>query len=159
MLATGILYVLFACRIASALRTAAINQTSCKAVPDGEDWPSEEKWSTLNTLTGGRLIHPWPAAAVCHPGHPAYDAALCAVATTWWASSEFHASDPTSSLWTNVNNYSCLNDPDSPCTRDGFPRYVLNATTAEQIRIAVDWARENNVRVNVKSTGHDFLGR
>jgi hypothetical protein len=128
-------------------------------VPDSPDWPTEDKWGELNALAQGRLIKPYPAAAVCHRQHEAYDPDACEELSEHWASSVFHANDPTSSLWTNVNNYSCLNDPNSPCSTEGFPQYVLNATNAEQIRVAINWAREHNVRVNVKSTGHDFLGR
>jgi FAD/FMN-containing dehydrogenase len=76
-----------------------------------------------------------------------------------WKSSEFHANHPTSTLWTNVNGYSCEVDASSACGSGGFPLYVLNASTAAQVARVVKWAGERNVRVNVKSTGHDFLGR
>jgi hypothetical protein len=131
----------------------------CKILPTDSEWPSEGEWSQLNELVGGSILRPKPAAAPCHPEHESYDLEECVKITTGWGTSQFHADHPTSSLWTNVNNYSCLNTPDSPCTRSGFPQYVLNATQPQQIAIALKWAKERNIRINVKSTGHDFLGR
>jgi hypothetical protein len=63
-------------------------------------------------------------------------------------------------MWTNVNGYSCqIYELGRGCKTDGFPQYVLNATSSAQIATALAWANQRNVRVNVKSTGHDFLGR
>lgn len=36
---------------------------------------------------------------------------------------------------------------------------MINATCKEDVKAGVDFARENNVRLNVKSTGHDYMGR
>jgi hypothetical protein len=40
-----------------------------------------------------------------------------------------------------------------------YPAYVVNTTTTEQVRIALKWAKEKNVRVVIKSTGHSIAGR
>ena len=37
--------------------------------------------------------------------------------------------------------------------------YVVNATCAEDVKKGIDFARERNVRLVVKGTGHDYLGR
>lgn len=37
--------------------------------------------------------------------------------------------------------------------------YVVNATTPEHVQAAVNFAGKHNVRLNVKGTGHDYLGR
>jgi hypothetical protein len=131
----------------------------CKATTRSTDWPSEKDWAELNRLVGGKLLKPFPAAAPCHRDSQAYNPARCEVVRQDWKSSEFHANHPTSTLWTNVNGYSCGPESTGGCTGSGFPVYVLNATTAQQIGAAVKWASQKNVRVNVKSTGHDFLGR
>jgi len=132
---------------------------SCKATIHSTEWPSDNEWAELNRLVEGRLLKPFPAAAPCHRGSAVYDAQNCEVIKKNWNSSEFHAHHPTSTLWTNVNGYSCVPDATSPCTGSGFPVYVLNATSAQHIGLAVKWAQQRNVRVNIKSTGHDFLGR
>ncbi|KAF2663716.1 FAD-binding domain-containing protein [Microthyrium microscopicum] len=153
----SIFLVVFAAAFQNATADAA---ATCKAHPTRPDWPSRADWSALNTLIGGGLLEPAPLAAACHRTHPSYNAARCTNIKANWASSEFHAHHPTSSLWTNVNGYSCeITDTARDCTTAGFPVYVINATDSRQVGLAVQWANKNNVRVSVKSTGHDFLGR
>jgi FAD/FMN-containing dehydrogenase len=59
----------------------------------------------------------------------------------------------------NWNNDTCLPIATYPCSGQGYPIYVVNATCAEDVKKGVDFARENNVRLVVKGTGHDYLGR
>jgi hypothetical protein len=39
-----------------------------------------------------------------------------------------------------------------------YPVYVVNATTASQVSVGLEWAKQNNIRVVVKSTGHSITG-
>ena len=57
------------------------------------------------------------------------------------------------------SNDSCLPDPKYPCTGEGFSIYVVKATSAEHVAAGVNFARNHNIRLNVKGTGHDYLGR
>jgi len=45
------------------------------------------------------------------------------------------------------------------CTLGGFPSYVINATSVYQIQLAINLARNLNIRLVVRNTGHDFLGK
>lgn len=45
------------------------------------------------------------------------------------------------------------------CTIGGFPEYAVNATNTAQIQLAINFARNNNLRLVVKNTGHDYLGK
>lgn len=45
------------------------------------------------------------------------------------------------------------------CTLGGYPSYVVNVSTVAQIQLAVNFARENGLRLVVKNTGHDYLGK
>ena len=123
----------------------------CKAIPGEPEWPSKEKWYTLYLAVEGRLLQPNSPAQSCHDGR------LCAGVR--FADSNFHASNPISSMWQNYNNYSCAAEVGSTCTTEGYPVYAVEAEKDEDVKAAIDFARENNVRSNVKSTGHDFLGR
>ena len=63
-----------------------------------------------------------------------------------------------------MNNDTCLPDLASlgsvaSCLATGYPVYVVNASCAEDIKAAVDFARQNNIRLNVKASGHDYLKR
>ena len=42
------------------------------------------------------------------------------------------------------------------CNVGGFPEYVVKATNVAQIQLAVNFARELNLRLVIKNTGHDF---
>ncbi|KAK3330477.1 hypothetical protein B0H66DRAFT_63722 [Apodospora peruviana] len=143
----------------TAANSEHYNPSRCKAIPGTAGWPSTESWVRLNESTGGRLLQPSPPGAVCHPGRPTYNATDCARVRTGWFTYEFHQADPVSTDWNQWNNDSCLPEPSYPCSGQGYPVFVINATTAHHVKLGVDFARKHNVRMVVKSSGHDFLGR
>ena len=57
-------------------------------------------------------------------------------------------------------NFSC--DPflpDTPCTIGALQRYAVNVSGAEDIRATLQFAQQNNIRVVIRNTGHDYLGK
>ncbi|KAI1154079.1 FAD-binding domain-containing protein [Nemania diffusa] len=146
---------------ASSVRSEAHGDyAACKAFPGTAAWPSEESWVKFNTSTGGKLIKPGPPpGAVCHPREPTFRPYQCAIITAAWGTYDFHQSSPVSNMWQQFNNDTCLVGPNTPCSGAGYPAYVVNATTAMDVKLSLDFARKHNVRVVVKSTGHDFQGR
>jgi len=132
----------------------------CKASLGSPDWPSASAWTKLNDSISGRLLQPPPPGAVCHLGQPTYNNATCPTVQTEWYTAVFHQANPISNYWNNWNNDSCLPiTPTGPCSGKGYPVYVVNATCKEDVKKSVDFARENNVRLVVKATGHDYIGR
>lgn len=66
--------------------------------------------------------------------------------------------DPTSIMWPIFQGKTCMarNDTaESQCTLGGFPEYAVNVTTAAQIQLAVNLARNLNIRLVIKNTGHE----
>ena len=63
-----------------------------------------------------------------------------------------------SSIANNWNNDTRLPLPTATCSDEGYPVYVVNAASKEDVKAGVDSARERNVRLIVKETGHDYLG-
>ena len=51
------------------------------------------------------------------------------------------------------------NGPDGNCTLGGFPVYSVNVSTVAQVQLAVNFARNANVRLVIKNTGHCYLGK
>lgn len=47
----------------------------------------------------------------------------------------------------------------SECEVGGFPLYSIEASNVAQIQLAVNLARNLNLRLVVHNTGHDFLGK
>jgi hypothetical protein len=134
-------------------------RSTCKAAVGSAFWPSVEAWARLNDTLSGVLLKPPPPAAACHPYQTSYDSANCAIIQADWTTWDFHVENPVSSTMNNWNNDTCLPIPEAPCSGEGYPVYVVNATTVEHVATAINFARENKVRLNVKGSSHDFLGR
>jgi hypothetical protein len=135
------------------------SHSQCKSTQGSHNWPTSHEWSRLNNSISGRLLQPPPPGAVCHPSQPTYDPSLCPSVVAGWNTSKWHSDDPISSMGNNFNNDSCLPDPNVPCSGEGYPDYVVNATCADDVKKGVDFARRHNIRLIVKGTGHDYLGR
>ena len=45
------------------------------------------------------------------------------------------------------------------CEMGGYPSYAVNISNVAQIQLAVNFARNLNLRLVVKNTGHDFNGK
>ncbi|KAL4746443.1 hypothetical protein BDW72DRAFT_210436 [Aspergillus terricola var. indicus] len=154
---------LFRSRNASASSSLARqSRHSCKLMPGDEEWPSALTWEIFDLLLGGSLIKATPLAAYCYPDWPEYDADKCSEITTNWIESDIHMDDPTSIMLPLYEGRTCMppgyNYTDT-CTQGGYPTYVVNATTVAQIQMAVNFARNLNLRLVVKNTGHDFNGK
>ncbi|KAK4121492.1 FAD-binding domain-containing protein [Parathielavia appendiculata] len=133
----------------------------CKVYPGDARWPSRLVWSVFNLLSGGALIETVPIGAVCYPNSGVYDSAKCQNIIDNWTQSATHASDPTSVMSPLFQGETCMpqNGNSSHCTLGGFPSYAVKATSVYQIQLAVNFARNMGLRLIVKNTGHDFLGK
>lgn len=132
--------------------------TTCKSTPNDASWPGIPQWNHLNLSLSGRLLHPSPPALACHISYPGSNE-TCVNIINSWTTFSFHQDNPISTAWNNMNNDSCLPDTSKPCSGSGYPVYVVNATSANHVKLAIDFARQNNVRLNVKASGHDYLKR
>ncbi|EON65973.1 hypothetical protein W97_05215 [Coniosporium apollinis CBS 100218] len=152
--------------------TVRASSTECKCTPSDHCWPSDDDWSTLNDTLSGRLIRGVPPASVCYQSSPNYNPTSCAHVASQWTNSSFHAEDPISidyPIWANnscppifPNGTSVTGDPNAGnrgCSLGRYPVYVVNATEASHVQAALKFAKERNIRLNVKNTGHNFPGR
>ncbi|KAJ6002367.1 FAD linked oxidase N-terminal [Penicillium sp. IBT 35674x] len=134
----------------------------CKPMPGDLLWPSELIWDVFDVLVGGSLIKTKPLAAYCYPDWPEYDATKCATITADWLSSDLHMDDPTSIMLPLYEGRTCLPSPynyTSTCKQGAYPTYAVNISTVAQVQLAVNFARNLNLRFVVKNTGHDFNGK
>ncbi|KAJ0383473.1 hypothetical protein COL922a_010418 [Colletotrichum nupharicola] len=112
----------------------------------------------------GDLLWPIPIGASCYDDFGNYDAARCEHITNEWTNSTIHTEDPTSVMSPLYQGLTCMpsgvnNISAGTCTVGGYPSYVVKATNVAQIQLAVNFARNLNLRLVVKNTGHDFNGR
>jgi FAD/FMN-containing dehydrogenase len=112
----------------------------CDQVAPGSAWPGMDKWEELNAQVGGRLIKnptaPWAAIG---PGEIPQD-----LTNPWFLEEQPGATQSTGmyKAW--------VSEPSS---------YAVAAETVEDVVAAVNFAREHNVKLVVKGTGHDYYGR
>ncbi|KAI1273938.1 FAD binding domain-containing protein [Xylaria sp. FL0933] len=133
----------------------------CKVYPGTAAWPLDVEWAQLNSTLGGALLKPVPAAAVCYNG-PSQNMNQCNFLLRNTSSSRFYINDPLTvlTMWPEGDTcYASASTTSLNCTQGGFPTYVVNVTTVKQIQAAVNFARNKNLRLVVKNTGHDFFGR
>ncbi|KAI0130523.1 FAD binding domain-containing protein [Xylariales sp. AK1849] len=133
----------------------------CKTYTGDSLWPPAAVWTVLEVLSGGALIETVPYAAACYDDFGNYDKAKCDFLTNNWTfGSIYHTEDPTSVNAVLFQGQSCMPPTLSPnethCTVGGYPSYAVNVSNVAQIQLAVNLARNLNIRLVIKNTGHDF---
>lgn len=134
---------------------------ACKVFPGDALWPSKHVWDLFNASVGGALIQTVPLAAPCYNNWPQRDAATCQYVTEHWSDPHLHVSDPTSTQWPVFEGRTCLptDDPNDNCTLGGYASYSVVVTKVSQIQLALNFARNANIRLVIKNTGHDFADK
>ena len=125
----------------------------CKVQPEDTTWPSEEQWARLNATVGGNLLKPHPVGAACYPDRPEYSKDTCAYLLGPAAATRFFFDDPLTALTTWGEGATCLqllNTTGRTCAQGGFPVYVVNATSVRDIQAAINFARNQNLRLVIK---------
>ncbi|KAI1303965.1 putative FAD-dependent isoamyl alcohol oxidase [Xylaria venustula] len=135
---------------------------TCRSIPGDADWPSQESWTELNTTVQGRLIQTVPQASVCHTSPFAdFDTDACSALQSTWSLSETFELKPAEIMNGYYQNQSCdpFTDSSKPCELGNYASYSINVTGADDVIAAINFAQEQNVRLVVKSTGHDYIGK
>ncbi|KAJ5370261.1 uncharacterized protein N7496_006353 [Penicillium cataractarum] len=157
--------ILYALSFPLSLVTSPTYLAKCKSTPQSEAWPSHDDWGALNKSIGGCLIRTAPVASSCYDGNPYNSPHNCTKVKEQWSLSFYHAAWPESISYSIFANNSCIPPgingatKERGCSIGGLPSYVVNATKEEQIETAMAWASKRNIRIVIKSTGHDLNGR
>lgn len=162
MMSTGsflLLFLLIAlCRTTSAHESSSPN---CKCVPSLPCWPSSSVWNELNATLSGKLIRNVPLAAPCYPG-PFQNASECSYIRDNYANTSFQEQLPIG-YWSGLNTTGCplpeSGTPDRACELGDSPVYTINATCWQDVSAGILFAKKRNLRLVVRDTGHDLLGR
>jgi FAD/FMN-containing dehydrogenase len=113
--------------------------------PGDAEWPAEESWSRLKRLVGGRLVKVESPLSVCRekPDSPSCREVFKALRNPFYIGD--HAGLSQTSGWV-----------------DGWTSqpsvYAVVARKTEDVIAAVNFARENNLRLVVKGGGHSYHG-
>jgi hypothetical protein len=143
----------------------AVNVTTprCRYAPGDGKWPSDKAWTKLakQLSSTSALIKTIPQSSVCWPGTTSNDA-KCQNITNNWSNSYYHIDDPSEILSPIYQGLTCT--PPSiydsgGCTLGGFPSYVIKAQTVLDLQLGLNFARNDGIRLVIRNTGHDFVGK
>ncbi|KAI8216233.1 hypothetical protein K4K54_013208 [Colletotrichum sp. SAR 10_86] len=157
--------------VATFALTGGSLANTCKCTPSDTCWPSLSEWESFNQTISGKLVRTVPLASVCYKSEPNYNEDSCNIFLSNWTTWELHSSDPASvpsspslkgcepiySNGTSING-----DPDAGskgCSSGSLPPYVVNATDPGDIQRALAFAKDRNLRLAIKNTGHNGSGR
>ncbi|KAK8061163.1 FAD-binding domain-containing protein [Apiospora hydei] len=136
---------------------------SCRVLPGDANWPTLQEWQDLNKTVGGRLTKTVPRESVCHDApYNRYDAAACAELQKRFDFPTLARMDvPGEFMDMSFKNYSCdaFAPRSAPCSLGNHASYVIEVRDAEDVKSALAFVVKHNIRLVVKNTGHDYLGR
>lgn len=118
----------------------------CRCTPDQTCWPDKAKWQDLRKRLSGRLMTPTAELDACVSDANSKDCIKIMKTIYNPFHLENNSGDTQSQGWLNAwNNHASA--------------YTVEALNAHDVAAAINFARENNLRVVIKGTGHDYLGR
>lgn len=120
--------------------------TACRCQPDESCWPTSQEWRHLAKQLTGRLIKPVSTLKPCREDA---QGAQCALAMLKVHNPFYLSADPgnaQSQGWSDAWQYQ-------------NSVYAVEAENTADIAAAVDFARNHHLRLVIKGTGHDYLGR
>ncbi|KAI9372487.1 hypothetical protein BJX61DRAFT_533913 [Aspergillus egyptiacus] len=137
----------------------------------------QENWDAFNASVSGRLYNGMPMLAPCFkiyndgpqtPMPEVCDRLQRHRADHLFVSDHFGGYQQSNWAGCQANGEGCAMSttvPDletpmtRPCDQGSVPWYYVDARSVEDVRRTVVFAKEHNVRLVVKNTGHDYLGR
>lgn len=124
----------------------ATGETKKRCHPSQTCWPTAEEWAILNTQVHGNLVQLKSLLEPCklNAKSSQCEAALIHARNPFFLETHPDATQSTGYLnaWTS-----------SPS------QYAIAAKSAADIVAGVNFARQHNLRLVLKGTGHDYLGR
>ncbi|KAF5339756.1 hypothetical protein D9611_009136 [Ephemerocybe angulata] len=149
-------------------QTVISNSNSCKCLYGQSCWPSSDAFNALASKLSQPLIRPLPPASPCYSLIPE-DAPVCSEAQANAHNGTWLSGVPGAYQNTNFEAYIFPNNTVSACYfnttlggtcgQGSVPPLGVDARSPEDIQAAVNFAREHNLKLVVKNTGHDYLGR
>ncbi|KAJ6559840.1 hypothetical protein B0H19DRAFT_1145899 [Mycena capillaripes] len=149
---------LLLCALFGHCSTSEDLASKCRNVPGSSGYPSTAAWHAFNKTISGRLVGVVPSAKYCAslPGG-------CTDAQ--WTSGLFRSTIPGAMDQVNWEQGYELKPPSlclrnaTTCGQGDVPLYSVEAETVADIQAAVKFSSAYNLRLVIKSTGHDYLGR
>ncbi|KAF8146533.1 hypothetical protein K438DRAFT_1627795, partial [Mycena galopus ATCC 62051] len=134
----------------------------CKCTTGESCWPTATEWAALSATLTQPVFNVLPPGYYCHD--PNYNAALCSSAQAnlgfpLWRANQPGAEQSDNWEFTSTSECDIMGNRTTVCGQGRVPTIGINATTVADIQNALKFANDRNLKVHVKNTGHDFLGR
>ncbi|TVY53558.1 FAD-linked oxidoreductase, partial [Lachnellula suecica] len=136
-------------------------------------------WESLNQTVGGRLYPAKPFSLPCffiYEGQQITpNTSACAELQAGYTSGDFRSqvyngfSNNQDEICSSNGTDQCLlnnNNPFDPtaftnqsCNQGSLSQYYIEVRSAEDVRAALAFSKETGIRLSIKNSGHDYLGR
>lgn len=171
---TAVIAVVGSTLFASVFGFALPARSAGTCVPGHPCFPSDAALEEFNRTVYGRLRSERPIASVCYPSDSSYDLKACSARNASSSSFTYRTHHFASLVYTNWEQCdtqvcpfplsSTLLNPSVPlasssCEQANVPSYAVHAQTEEDVQRYVSFATKHNLRIVIKNTGHDLLGR
>ncbi|EKM83321.1 hypothetical protein AGABI1DRAFT_69619 [Agaricus bisporus var. burnettii JB137-S8] len=139
----------------------------CRCIYNEPCWPTEQDFASLSSHLSQPLLRPVPPASACYPFHN--PSGNCSDVQSHRRDSIWRTDQP--GAYENINFESHIFQNGSisacylnttfgiPCEKGNVPPVGVDARIVEDVQVAVKFAGQHNLRLVVKNTGHDYLGR
>jgi len=151
----------------TALGTPAPKSQQCRCIYGDSCWPTDAEFYSLASLLSQPLLHPLPTAHPCYPSSA--PVGNCSEVQASYTDGIFRSDIPGSMQNTNFETYLFPNGTidacylnvtlNIPCNQGSVPPIGVDIRKSEDAQAAINFARQKNLRLVIKNTGHDYLGR
>lgn len=143
-----------------AVAACAASASAAYCMPSDPCWPGAAAWQALNATVSGGLIAVLPEAAPCAKYGEADP--RCQAVLGNWSNPFWRAAQPGAMqvpVWEqDAGGGGCLVFG-QPCVQGDIPPFAVKVSSPSDVSAALAFGAAHNIRVIVKSSGHEFQGR
>ncbi|UKZ53296.1 hypothetical protein TrVGV298_007088 [Trichoderma virens] len=151
---------------AHLLIPAAASGSTFNCQPGQSCWPTISEWQAFNRSVSGSLRVTVPIGSVCFPSSPNFDDDACATVKANYMNGTFRESSNgalQNTEWEACGSANCYPGVFAPqgqtCSLGRLSPLQVNVQNSQDITTTLAFVRKYGIRMVVKNTGHDFLGR
>jgi FAD binding domain len=140
----------------------------CRCLYGQSCWPSANAFNALSAQLSQPLLQPLPPASPCYLDDPASSLA-CSEFRARYDNGTWRSGLPGAMQNVNFEAYidpngsisACYRDTtlQAPCEQGSIPPVGVDARTPGDVQAAVKFAKQHRLKLVVKNTGHDYMGR
>ncbi|KAM0263348.1 hypothetical protein ACHAQJ_001204 [Trichoderma viride] len=135
-------------------------------IPDQSCWPSDADWRAFNATLSGRLRATVMLGSPCFPSSSDYNKSTCATILANYNDGDFREQTYGAMAyteWESCGDANCFPSQLAPqsniCSLGRMSAYYVDAEVPTDVQATLQFTNRHNIRLSIKNTGHDFLGR